>query len=452
LINSLFNCFLACPALVLVKKYTKLGSIRVSCGLNYARMPAQIDYFLFFWGLFMTGFLQGLLHGVLHLPWWGYIVVTLVLTHITIVAVTLYLHRSQAHRACDFHPVVSHFFRLWLWLTTGMMTKQFVTIHRKHHAKCETEDDPHSPQIEGIRKVLWQGVELYRMAALDREDLERYAHGCPDDWVERHVYSKYSAKGVLLMLLLDIIFLGTPGITVWAVQMMWIPFLATGVINGLSHYWGYRNFEVPDASTNVSPWGILIGGEELHNNHHTFGTSAKFSVKWWEIDIGWLYLRLLQAVGLATINRVAPTPQITPSKSVIDAETIKAVFTNRFQVVAQYTKRVLLPIYNEERRKADLQGTSKLFYRAKRLFVKEHSLVDASGREQMAKVFAGSENLERVYHLRLSLQALWEKTTLTQKELIQALQDWCAQAEASGLDVLTDFVRHLKMYTVAASK
>jgi len=240
--------------------------------------------------------------GLMPLPWWGYIVVTLALTHVTIAAVTIYLHRSQAHRGLDLHPAIANFFRFWLWLTTGMLTKEWVAIHRKHHAKVETDDDPHSPQTRGINAVLLTGAELYRVASKDADMMEKYGHGTPDDWVERNVYARFSWQGVGLMLAVDLVLFGPIGATIWAVQMMWIPVTAAGVINGLGHYWGYRNFACKDASTNIVPWGIIIGGEELHNNHHAYGTSAKLSSRWYEFDIGWLYIRMLQLFGLAKVE------------------------------------------------------------------------------------------------------------------------------------------------------
>ncbi|MFL6712717.1 MAG: acyl-CoA desaturase, partial [Sulfurifustis sp.] len=229
-----------------------------------------------------------LLTGVVSLPWWGYVLVALVFTHITIASVTIYLHRHQAHRALDLHPVVSHFFRFWLWLTTGMITKEWAAVHRKHHAKVETPDDPHSPQQWGIRKVLWDGTSLYRVASKDGEILAKYGHGTPDDWIERHLYSRRNTWGIASMLVINLVLFGPIGLTIWAVQMAWIPFFAAGVINGIGHYWGYRNYEVQDASRNIVPWGILIGGEELHNNHHAYPSSAQLSNKWWVFDIGWL--------------------------------------------------------------------------------------------------------------------------------------------------------------------
>lgn len=268
------------------------------------------------------------LNGLLDLPWWGNIIAALILTHITIASVTIFLHRHQAHRALDLHPIPSHFFRFWLWLTTGMVTKQWAAIHRKHHARCETQEDPHSPQVLGIKKVLWEGAELYRAACKDQSIMDKFGHGTPDDWLERNVYSKHNAKGIVLMLLIDLALFGPIGLSIWAVQMVWIPFWAAGVINGLGHYWGYRNFENEDASTNLVPWGILVGGEELHNNHHTFGTSAKLSYKWYEFDIGWMYIRMLEICGLAKVRKVAPQLAHDPSRPQLDLEHLQAIIAN----------------------------------------------------------------------------------------------------------------------------
>jgi stearoyl-CoA desaturase (Delta-9 desaturase) len=277
-------------------------------------------------------------NGFVDLPWWGYVVVTLILTHVTIAAVTIYLHRHQAHRGLELHPVPSHFFRFWLWLSTGMITKEWVAIHRKHHAKCETEEDPHSPQIFGINKVLWLGVVLYVKEGYNQETLDRYGHGTPDDWLERNVYSPHAKLGVVLMLLIDLMLFGiATGAIVWAVQMLWIPFWAAGVINGVGHFWGYRNFQPEDASRNIVPWGILIGGEELHNNHHAYASSAKLSNKWYEFDIGWMYIRILEMFGLAQVKKVAPRVRLDLAKQQCDAETLQAIITHRYDVLANYS-------------------------------------------------------------------------------------------------------------------
>lgn len=386
-------------------------------------------------------------YGLLNLSLGGYVITTLVLTHITIAAVTLYLHRCQAHRALELHPIVSHFFRLWLWLTTGMETKAWAAIHRKHHAKCETVDDPHSPQVMGLKKVLWEGAELYRKEAKNTETLTRYGYGTPDDWIERHLYTPYSAKGILLMLLIDLVLMGIPGITVWAIQMAWIPFFAAGIVNGVGHYWGYRNFECLDAARNIFPWGILIGGEELHNNHHTFGTSAKLSVKWWEFDIGWAYIRLLQFFKLAKPKKVPPVLQVIPGKAAIDAETLKAVLLARFQIMAHYTRDVMLPLLREERRKAS--DTSRaLLKRTKSLLVRAEPLVSESGKQRLKDTLERCHSLQQAYHYRERLQEIWGRTTASQKELLDALQEWCKQAEMTSISALREFSKNLKSYVI----
>lgn len=386
-------------------------------------------------------------YGVLNLSFWGYVAATLILTHITIASVTIYLHRHQAHRALDLHPAVAHFFRFWLWLTTGMRTKDWVSIHRKHHAKCETPDDPHSPQILGIKKVLLEGAELYRAESKNQETLERYSQGTPDDWIERHVYSPYSARGILLMLAIDLVLFGVPGITIWAIQMMWIPLWAAGVVNGIGHYWGYRNFECMDAARNIFPLGLLIGGEELHNNHHTFATSAKLSVKWWEFDIGWGYIRLLQAFGLAKVKRVPPKLQKNPAKNHVDLDTLTAVISNRFHVMANYSREVILPVLKEEKAKASSAG-GKWLNKAKVLLVRAESLIDESSKQHIANMLKDNKTLELVYQYRLKLQDIWSRGTATQRELLEALQEWCKQAESTGIAALSNFAKHLRAYSV----
>jgi stearoyl-CoA desaturase (delta-9 desaturase) len=368
--------------------------------------------------------------GILQLPWWGYIVVTLILTQITILGVTVFLHRCQAHRALELHPIISHFFRFWLWLTTGMETKQWAAVHRKHHAKVETSEDPHSPVAKGIKKVFFEGAELYRRESHNKETMERYGAGTPDDWMERNVYTAHSAKGILLMFIIDVVLFGPLGISIWAVQMAWIPFFAAGVVNGIGHYFGYRNFECADASRNIVPWGLFIGGEELHNNHHTYGTSAKFSVKWYEFDMGWMVIRFLQIFGLAKPKRVPPSAKLVKGKSAVDIDTLKAVLTHRFQVLAHYSQDVIMPVLREERRRAGQAGRDVL-KRVRSLLVRDTTLIDS---------------LQVVYQFRLKLQGIWAKSTASQKELLESLQEWCRQAEATGIDALRDFVKHLKGY------
>ncbi|HSW69668.1 MAG TPA: fatty acid desaturase [Gammaproteobacteria bacterium] len=384
------------------------------------------------------------MHGVLSLPWWGYLVILLVLTQVTILSVTIFLHRCQAHRALDLHPIASHFFRFWIWLTTGMITKEWAAIHRKHHAKVETADDPHSPQIQGLWRVLFQGTELYKKESRNPETLERYGQGTPDDWMERRIYSR-SKLGIILMLIIDVVLFGPIGITMWAVQMSWIPFFAAGVVNGVAHYIGYRNFECQDASRNVSPIGFFIGGEELHNNHHTFGTSAKFSVKWWEFDMGWFVIRTLQFLGLAKPKRTPPKAHVVLGKATVDVDTLMAILTNRFQVMAEYSKNVIMPVLREERRRAGEAGSAML-NRVRVLLVRETSLVDPSGQQHLANVLERHRSLDVVYQYRLRLQSIWAKSTATQAELLESLQEWCRQAEATGINALRDFVAKLKGY------
>ena len=230
------------------------------------------------------------------------ILYTLLVTHITIACVTLYLHRSQAHRGVIFHPAVAHFMRAWLWLTTGMVTRQWVAVHRKHHRFCEQVEDPHSPVHYGIGRVLFQGALLYHAASKDKAMVDSYGAGTPDDWIERNVYTPHSRLGIGILLVLNLVCFGWMGAIVWLVQMLWIPIWAAGVINGIGHWWGYRNGDTRDQSRNIVPIGILIGGEELHSNHHLDPASPKLSLRWFEFDIGWMYIRLLQSLKLATVK------------------------------------------------------------------------------------------------------------------------------------------------------
>ena len=392
-----------------------------------------------------------MLNGLLDLSVWELIAFTLLLTHITIVAVTVYLHRAQAHRALTLHPLLSHFFRFWLWLTTGMVTKEWVAIHRKHHAKCETQDDPHSPQIEGIHKVLWQGSELYRAEACNLETLRRYGHGTPDDWLERNLYSRFNYAGIAILAVINIALFGPIGLTVWAIQMLWIPFWAAGVINGLAHYWGYRNYETADAARNIIPWGIIIGGEELHNNHHAFASSAKLSSKWWEFDIGWWYIRLFAKLGLAEVKKLAPTPRRIPEKSTADLDTLRAVVLNRFHIMADFGRSVVLPVLRDELKLADA-SYRRLMRKHRYLLVREETQLDQQERDRLAGVLQISQALSTVYEHRLQLQALWQLTTANHDKLLAALQQWCNEAEASGIQALQDFARSLQSYSLQAQR
>ncbi|MCW8398523.1 fatty acid desaturase [Legionella sp. PATHC038] len=385
--------------------------------------------------------------GYLNLSFWGYVIATLIFTQITIAAVTIYLHRNQTHRALTLHPIISHFFRFWLWLTTGMVTADWVAIHRKHHASSDVEGDPHSPVVFGIKKVFWEGAELYKAARKDKEMVAKYSHGTPKDWLERKVYSPHSAKGIVLMLLIDLFLFGVPGITIWAIQMMWIPFHAAGVINGIGHHWGYRNFECLDAARNIFPWGFWIGGEELHNNHHTFASSAKFSIKWWEFDIGWMYIRILSFLGLAKVKKLPPKLAMDEGKLQVDLDTVKAVIGNRFQVMSNYYKSVIRPILKQEKNNSiENKEGKKLFARAGSLLRRENRLLNSKAKMRLSNLLEAREQLRVVYAHKQSLQNIWLKTASTQKELIEALQQWCRQAEESGLEVLRQFAQQLKGY------
>lgn len=391
-----------------------------------------------------------MLDGLLNLSLWGYIGAALLLTHITIASVTIFLHRHQAHRALELHPAVSHFFRFWLWLTTGMETKVWTAIHRKHHAKCETEEDPHSPQILGIKKVLMEGAELYKKEAKNPETLTKYGHGTPDDWLERNIYARHSAKGIVLMLMIDVVLFGIPGVTIWAVQMLWIPFFAAGIINGVGHWWGYRNYECPDAARNIVPWGILIGGEELHNNHHTYASSAKLSSHWWEFDIGWMYIRMLEIAGFARVKKIPPKPIMAPHKQIADMDTLSAIITNRFKVMAHYGKDVVASVYKEELHKAD-SAYRGLLKRGRALLIREESLMDEDAKRKLATVLTQSHKLNTVYQYKQRLQEIWKRSAETQESLLHALQEWCKQAEATGIRALQDFARSLRAYSMQAA-
>jgi len=385
--------------------------------------------------------------GILDLPWWGLVLVALGLTHVTIASVTIFLHRHQAHRALDLHPIASHLFRFWLWLTTGMVTKEWAAIHRKHHAKCETPEDPHSPQVLGINRVLWGGVFLYVNESHKPETMERYGHGTPDDWVERNVYSRHAILGLTLMGVVNLLLFGlVPGVLILLTQIVWIPFWAAGVINGIGHYWGYRSFGVADASKNIVPIGILIGGEELHNNHHAYATSAKLSAKWYEFDIGWMYIRLLEAFGLATVKKVLPTPRFEPAKTMCDYDTLQAVIANRYDVLARYAKALKRTWRDEvERLQHWSPRDAELLKSLKRALVRIGYGPDVD-HARVAEALKPSKPLQVAVSMREELIALWERSNASKEQLLRQLQDWCHRAEASGIAPLIDFSRRLRSY------
>jgi stearoyl-CoA desaturase (delta-9 desaturase) len=385
--------------------------------------------------------------GLLDFSWWGYVAAALALTHVTIAAVTIYLHRCQAHRALELHPVVSHFFRFWLWLTTGMVTKEWAAIHRKHHAKCETAEDPHSPQIYGINRVLWLGVFLYVKESFNKETLERYGHGTPDDWIERNLYTKSPIYGVSLALALNLLIFGVvPGFLIWLTQIAWIPFWAAGVINGVGHFFGYRSYGVADASTNIVPWGIFIGGEELHNNHHAFASSAKLSSKWYEFDIGWMYIRILELLGFATVKKVAPKPRFAQPKPSADLDTLHAVIANRYDVLSRYA-RSLKRTYSDEvdRLKHWSPRDAEVLRSLRRALLRGQAVAGAES-TRLAEALKNSRALATAIAMRHELVALWERSSASKEQLLKQLQDWCHRAEASGVAPLVDFSHRLRSY------
>ncbi len=396
---------------------------------------------------FTDMFLGFLAHGLVHASTWQIIVFTLVVTHITIASVTIFLHRCQAHRALELHAIPSHFFRCWLWLTTGQVTKEWAAVHRKHHAKCETEEDPHSPVTRGIKKVLLEGAELYRIESKNQETLQKYGHGTPDDWLERNLYTRFSWQGVGVMLVIDLMLFGVLGLSVWAVQMLWIPVTAAGIINGIGHYWGYRNYECADAATNIVPWGIIIGGEELHNNHHTFATSAKLSSKWYEFDIGWAYIRTLETLGLAKVKKIAPQPKFLDTKVVVDGETLHAVITNRYDVMATYAKS-LRQAWRDEvvQLRKNTQFEKGFLANVQLLLQREPTQLEALQKQELLRLFAHSKALKTMHDMRLELNAIWDRSSATREQLVAQLQDWCARAEASGIKTLQEFSLRLRTY------
>ena len=387
-------------------------------------------------------------YGLLNLDLGGYVIASLIMVQITMMAVTLYLHRDQAHRAIDLHPVLRHFFRFWIWSSSGMLTREWVAVHRKHHAFCETPDDPHSPQVYGLRKVLLEGAELYRAEKDNLATVEKFGKGTPDDWLEQNVYLRFPYGGIILMLAADLLLFGVPGITIFAIQMLSMPVFAAGIINGVGHHSGYRNFECDDAATNIVPWGIFIGGEELHNNHHAFPTSAKFSVRRWEFDIGWFYIQVLSAVGLAKVRRVAPQPvlQEEPAPEP-DIEHLRAIIVNRMHVLRDYTKQVTLPVFRAEK---SLAAGKRTFRRARKLLVRRPTLLDDRATDRLRALLADNAALRTVHEFRENLSDIWSSANVSNEKLLQQLKTWCQEAEASGIKVLEDFAARLRSYQLAS--
>jgi stearoyl-CoA desaturase (Delta-9 desaturase) len=385
--------------------------------------------------------------GLLNLPWWGDLLAGLVLVQITIAGVTLYLHRCQAHRALEVHPVVSHFFRLWLWLTTGMITKEWAAIHRKHHAKCETEDDPHSPRIHGINKILFTGVVMYVKESHKAETMSRYGHGTPEDWLESHVYTPLNKWGVVLLAAIDLALFGlVPGAIIYVAQIAWIPFWAAGVINGVGHYFGYRNFQTDDDSTNIVPWAAWIGGEELHNNHHAYPTSAKFSLRWYEFDLGWAYIRVLQSLGLATVRKQAPKVKLDPSKFEVDAQTLQAVIMHRYDVMMNYAKSVKRAAKLEIAALREKGSDCTALKSVRRWLHLDDAVVPEKHRATINLLVEANPRLKTTLVMRDELARIWERSTLNTEQLVTQLKDWCERAEKSGVEPLVAFSRRLRCY------
>ena len=384
------------------------------------------------------------LYGILQLSGWGYVLAAFLMVQFTFMGVTLYLHRDATHRSLDLHPVLRHVFRFWLWMSSGIVTREWVAVHRKHHARCETTEDPHSPVIYGLKKVLLEGAELYQAVARDPELQAKFGRGTPNDWLERNLYARHRNKGIVLMVLADLLLFGVPGIIIIAVQMLAIPVMAAGVINGIGHYYGYRNFECPDAARNVMPWGFIVAGEELHNNHHAFPSSAKFSIHRWEFDIGWLYIRIFQALRLAKVIRVAPEPARDAARKHVDLDTVRAVIVNRMHVLRDYTRTVTLPVFRDQVREAG----GNLSRRVKKLLVREPVLLDMTAQSKLKEVLANNQALQTVHEFRERLRVLWNGTHMSNENLLQHLKDWIAQAEASGIKGLQEFAASLRGYAL----
>lgn len=397
----------------------------------------------------MNTVLDWLANGFWQLSWWQMVLFTLAVTHVTMISVTVYLHRHQAHRALDLHPVASHFFRFWLWLTTGQVTKEWTAIHRKHHARCEQAQDPHSPHVHGIKTVLLQGAELYRAESRNKETLARFGHGTPDDWIERKLYTGLSWQGVTLMLIIDLVLFGAAGLSIWAAQMAWTPVMAAGIINGAAHYWGYRNFEAPDASTNISPWGILIAGEELHNNHHTYPTSAKLSVKRYEFDIGWMYIRLMQSIGLAKVKKTPPKAAYGDIRPVADEKTLEALIAHRYEIMAAYAMDMRRACEQELQALKEGRADAAVIKVAKRWLHRDADRVPHAAVAQLALARAASPVLDKMLVMREELRQMWLNRSHTREQLAAELQAWCHRAEASGIAALQEFSLRLRAVRAA---
>ncbi len=393
--------------------------------------------------------LEFLQHGLLHFSLLQLFFTLFIATQITILAVTLYLHRDQTHKGLRLHGVVRHFFRLHLWLTTGMLTKDWVAIHRKHHAKCETPDDPHSPKFFGIKTVLFSGVELYTKERHNQETLEKYGKGTPNDWLERNIYTRFHFLGVALMLLMDVAAFGAIGITFWAIQIVWIPFFAAGVINGLGHWSGYRNYSTQDCSTNLSRFGFIIGGEELHNNHHAFPSSCKFSHVKGEYDLGWFAIKILQTFKLAQVKKIVPQLHQT-NKTNIDMEAVKAMLTHKVNLLQVYVKDVIKPAIGQE-----YTLRTKQFKKTRKKFLNSMSLdwrfLDDETKYLFTQYMQTCPSVATIIKYRDELKAIWESKGQSTEQLIAAIKNWCQKAEKSGIEALQNYAKQLQTYRLKTS-
>jgi stearoyl-CoA desaturase (delta-9 desaturase) len=388
-----------------------------------------------------------LLYGAIRLPWWGYAAFTFAMVQLMFLGVTLYLHRDQSHGGLVLHPMLRHFFRFWLWFCSSTVTREWVAVHRRHHAYADLPGDPHSPVVFGLRRVLMQGYELYAAAARDPKILENYGRGTPDDWLEHNLYSRFPKVGISLFVVLQLLMFGVPAIAMLGVQLIAQPLFAAGVINGLGHRVGYRSFEMPTAATNIVPWGVLIAGEELHNNHHAFPSSPRFAVQGWEIDLGWLFICLFRALGLARVRCLAPRPHIVCDRAEIDADTAQALFTNRMHVLRDYRRRVIRPVFRALRKQ---QSPAVLAPRSPRLLVRHPKLLDERARQQLRELLERYEVLRTVIEFRDRLQQLWDETAASHGRALEQLRELCAQAEGSRILALRKFALRLRTYTLGA--
>ncbi|MGO9853338.1 MAG: fatty acid desaturase [Steroidobacteraceae bacterium] len=383
-------------------------------------------------------------YGLIELPLWGYVAVTFITIQTMFLGVTLYLHRDQSHGGLILHPLLRQVFRFWLWFSSGAVTREWVAVHRKHHAYADREGDPHSPLVFGLSRVLFEGFELYRAAGRDPETLRNYGRGTPDDWLERHVYSRHPYAGLVLFIVAHLVLFGVPGIIMIAVHLAAQPFFAGGVINGLGHAVGYRSFEMPSTATNLGPWGLLLGGEELHNNHHAFPRSARFSVQRWEVDVGWLWIRLFRALGLARVRWVAPRPQLERRRHELDADTVQALFVNRMHVLRAYARGVVLPVCRELMRR---EPHGSVPASAPQLLIRHPALLAEEARRRLRELLERYEVLRRVIEYRDGLQQLWEAASAN--HALMQLRDWCRRAEGSDIGALREFAQGLTAYARA---